>query len=117
MVEGIRQSTDEDDEAFLLRAERVMEMEKDQVREWARALLAAAIRTSDKPEAMSGPDILRGMLNDPSYTSRRACLLARSLCRETQSASTGSDPVAQSAYRLLSELALESLRAGGDDRS
>jgi hypothetical protein len=44
MVEGIRQGSDEDDEAFLSRAERVMEMEETEIREQARALLACAFR-------------------------------------------------------------------------
>ncbi|MGH9008398.1 MAG: hypothetical protein ACRDYF_00960 [Acidimicrobiia bacterium] len=112
MIEGIRQGPDEDDESFLNRAERVMKMEENQIRETARALLAAAVRTCDKPETVSaGPDTLRRMLHGPSYTTRRACLLARSLCREMEGAATGSDPVAQSAYRLLTQLALEALRA------
>ena len=37
--------------------------------------------------------------------------------REMQDASTGFDPVALSAYQLLTQLALETLRADGDDRS
>jgi hypothetical protein len=118
MIEGLRQGPDEDDEAFLSRAERVMQMEETQIREGARALLAAAVRTYDKPETVAaGPDSIRGMLNGPSYTTRRACLLARSLCREMQDASTGSEPVALSAYQLLTQLALETLRADRDDRS
>lgn len=57
MIEGLRQGPDEDDEAFLSRAERVMQMEETQIREGARALLAAAVRTYDKPETVAaGPD-------------------------------------------------------------
>lgn len=104
MVESIRQSAEEDDETFLLRAERVMEMEEAQIRECARGLLAAAVRTFDKPDAVaSGQDGLRQMLSGPSpYISRRACLLARAMCREMQAASTGPDPVAESVYQALS---------------
>jgi len=118
MLEGLRQGPDEDDEAFLSRAERVMQMEENQIREKARALLAAAVKAYDKPETLSaGPDHLRRILNGPAYTTRRACLLARSLCREMRDAATGTDPVAQSAYGLLTQLALEALRADGDGRS
>ena len=118
MIERLRQGPAEDDEAFLSRAERVMRMEENQIREMARALLAAAVKTYDKPEALSaGPDHLRRMLNGPAYTTPRACLLARSLCREMQNAATGTDLVAQGAYGLLTQLALEALRANGDARS
>ncbi len=112
MVEGIRQSADEDDEAFLLRAERVMEMEQGQIRERARALLAAAVRTFDKPDTVAGgEERLREMLNGSSqYISRRACLLARAMCREMQATSTGRDPVADSVYEALSRLCIEALR-------
>jgi hypothetical protein len=73
MIEGLRQRPDEDDEAFLSRAERVFKMEQNQIREQARALLAAAVKTYDKPETLSaGPDHLRRILNGPAYTTRRA---------------------------------------------
>ena len=119
MVEGIRQSGDEDDEAFLLRAERVMEMEERQIVERARHLLAAAVRTFDKPDTVpGGHDQLRQMLDGgPDFVTRRACLVARRLCREIQDAATGSDRVAEDAYRLLTQLALETLRRDRHDRS
>ena len=100
MLEGIRQSDEEDNETFLLRAERVVEMEQTEIRERARAILAAAVRTFDKPEAVpGGHEALGKMLNGSSpYIDRRACLLARSMCREMEAASTGSDPVAESVY-------------------
>ena len=111
MLEGIRQQPGEDDEAFLMRAERVTDMEEKAIRERARHLVALAVRVSDKPETVvGGQDTLRKMLNHPRpYITRRALLLARSLCREMQDASTGSDPVAQEAYWLLSQLALTAL--------
>jgi hypothetical protein len=112
MVEGIRQQPNENDEAFLMRAERVMLMEQDAIRERARMMVAAAIRAFDKPETLpAGQDTLTKMVNAslPCYITRRSLLLARSLCREQLDASTGSDPVAQEAYQLLSRLALVAL--------
>jgi hypothetical protein len=113
VLEGIRQSEGEDDEAFLLRAERVTEMENDQIRERARLLLAAAVNRFDKADAAPGAhDKLDQMMKGASstYVAVRACLLARSLCREMQATSTGPDPVAENAYQLLSRLVLEALR-------
>lgn len=120
MVEGIRQQPHEDDEAFLMRAERVMLTEQDAIRERARMMVAAAIRAFDKPDSLSaGQDTLTKMVKAslPCYITRRSLLLARSLCREQQGSSTGSDPVGQEAYQLLSQLALAALAPDASDVS
>ena len=112
MVEGIRQQPDEDDEAFLLRAERLMLAEQDAIRDRARMMVAAAVRAFDKPDSLpAGQETLTKMVeaSAPCYITRRSLLLARSLCREQQVSSTGADSVADQAYQLLSELALGAL--------
>jgi hypothetical protein len=113
MVEGIRQRDGEDDEAFLLRAESVMEMEEKAIRDRARHLVAMSVRACDKPESLPEQEqTVRRMASGPSFfISVRALLLARSMCRELQSAATGPDPTAQQAYELLSRLTLEALEA------
>lgn len=120
MVEGIRQQPHEDNEAFLMRAERVMLTEQDAIRERARMMVAAAVRAFDKPDSLAaGQDTLTKMVKAPlpCYITRRSLLLARSLCREQQGSSTGSDPVAQEAYQLLSQLALAALSPDASDVS
>jgi hypothetical protein len=114
VLDRIRQRQDEDDEAFLMRAERVVEMEEKALRNRARHLVAVAVRASDKPGSLpQGEESVRRIATGsvPSYVSARALLLARSMCRELQSASTGPDPIAQDAYQMLSQLALEALQA------
>jgi hypothetical protein len=110
MVERLRQQPHEDDEAFLLRAERAMASEQETIRTLAQTLVAAAVRTVDKPESLrhrevtvNVADILR---NAPRYIELRALLLARSQCRELQEMATGADSVAAEAYKALSKLAL-----------
>lgn len=118
MVEGLGRLADEDDEAFLMRAERAMLWEQETIRAKARNLVSTAVRAVDKPESVPGGGavVLRRMLRGPStYVERRAALLARSLCREMQGFSTGSDPVAQEAYRLLTQLALAAFDPGAAD--
>jgi hypothetical protein len=88
-----------------------MEMEEKAIRERARQLVALAVRACDKPDSLPQREqTLRRMVAGPSYVSVRALLLARCMCRELQSASTGPDPVAQEAYQMLSQLALEALQ-------
>ncbi len=101
-----------------MRAERVLLMEQEQIRERARMMVAAAISASDKPESLpAGQETLTKMVNAslPCYITRRSLLLARSLCREQQGSSTGSDPVAQEAYQLLNQLALNALAPEASD--
>lgn len=96
MVEGIRRWDGEDDEAFLLRAESVMAMEQKTIRERARHLVALSVRACDKPESLPEQEqtVRRTASSAPSFISVRALLLARSMCRELQSAATGPDPTA-----------------------
>jgi hypothetical protein len=110
MVDGIRQLAGEDDEAFLLRAERVMAYEQESIRDRARMLVARAVRLADKPESVPGgvEQFLSPPLagRTPRPIAIRAALLARSMCREERDLSTGPDPVGADAYRLLTQLAL-----------
>ena len=143
MVAQIDRSPDEDDETFLTRAEKVMQlpagnecpagadlyaaMNERLVWDQARALAAAAIRAFDKPDpGRPGIEVLRPIVlavsdgSEPPIEefvdiNRRSVLLARSLLREQQQAATGPDPIGEAAYRLLSRFALEILEAGDRD--
>lgn len=113
MVEEIKQKTDEDDEAFLLRAEAVREEEQRQIEERARHLVAVAVKGFDKPPLRRElEEILRDIVGPKSYVSTRVLLLAWSMCRDQQSRASGPDPVAEDAYQMLSRLALADLRSG-----
>lgn len=112
MVEGMARLADEDDETFLLRAEGAIAWEQEFIRSHASSLVARAVSAVDKPETLRRGEETGHLVDKlrstglPQYVEVRAALLARSKCRQMLALATGTDPVAQEAYRLLSELAL-----------
>jgi hypothetical protein len=111
MVERMARRAGEDDDAFLLRAEDAMAREEEFIRSLAHSLVARAVRAADKPETLrrgeeTGDLVYRLRSRVPQAIEVRAALLARSECRQLLGLATGADPVAQDAYRLLSQLAL-----------
>jgi hypothetical protein len=138
------QSPGEEDEAFLLRAERAMQLEgplvldpglpalaqykEAFVQDQARGLVGAALDAFDKPEGIRRPgETLRSLLvedleeeldvadrQELDVANRRSLLVARAMLRARQDLANGSDTIAQRAYELVSQLAIELMRDGGD---
>jgi hypothetical protein len=127
----------EDDEAFLLRAEHVMQLETSLAREHVRDLSAkireslvqgsatsvvtAALDAFDKPsDTRPAKEILRSLLVDEldelhqeqADDNRRVVLMARATLRAQLEVASGTDVNARNAYALLSQLAIELFRDG-----
>ena len=133
-MDRLSQLPDEDDEAFLMRAEQVMQLEQSLVREQAMdlpakireslvqglatSLVTAALDAFDKPtDTRPARDILQSLLVDDldeehAAGNRRSLLMARATLRAQLEVATGGDVNAQNAYALVSQLAIELLRDG-----
>ena len=137
-MDRLSQLPDEDDEAFLMRAEQVMQREQALVREQvmglpakireslvqglATSVVTAALDAFDKPsDTRPEREILQSFLVDEldeehAADNRRSLLLARATLRAQLEVASGTDVNAQNAYALVSQLAIELLRDGRDER-
>jgi hypothetical protein len=135
-MDRLSQLPDEDDEAFLMRAEQVMQLEQALIREQvmdlpakiresivqglATSVVTAALDAFDKPsDTRPAREILQSLLVDEldeehAAGNRRSLLMARSTLRAQLEVASGADVNAQNAYAVVSQLAIELLRDGRD---
>ena len=136
-MDRLSQLPDEDDEAFLMRAEQVMQLEQSLVRQQAMdlrakitaslvqglatGLVTAALDAFDKPtDTRPARETLRSLLVDDldeehAAGNRRSLLMARATLRAQLEVASVADVNAQNAYALVSQLAIESLRDGRNE--
>ena len=136
-MDRLSQLPDEDDEAFLMRAEQVMQLEQALVREQvmdlpakiresivqglATSVVTAALDAFDKPsDTRPAREILQSLLveeldEEHAADNRRSLLMARATLRAQLEVASGADVNAQKAYALVSQLAIELLRDGRDE--
>lgn len=132
----LSQLPDEDDEAFLIRAEQVMQLEQSLVREQvidlpakirksivqglATSVVTAALDAFDKPsDTRPAREILQSLFvhdlgEEHAADIRRSLLVARATLRAQLEVASVADVNAQSAYALVSQLAIDLLRDGRD---
>jgi hypothetical protein len=133
-MDRLSQLPDEDDEAFLVRAEQVMQLEQALVREQvmdlpakirksivqglATSVVTAALDAFDKPsDTRPAREILQSLLlaeldEEHAADNRRSLLMARATLRAQLEVASGADVNAENAYALVSHLAIELLRDG-----